>query len=293
MRHVCNFITIILFCFINPVLAAKPMQQFFYLHGQFSEVKVEIRVNDIPVLVDGTEDMSSVSMPINDALVSGQNTVDVMLTPSGANAKFTSACSMSLEIIRSASMTRSAERHAIGSLDIEDCSDTKALSQRYPGVTQSNNRMTYSIKIDAGDIFPRWAWQDGLDIKQDQAEFDSLLKAYSDIHALFQAKDAKALEQRLSLKTDEFKQCFFAESIDAAKKRVLYTELLQDKSAKLQPLWKKNMQLQLFAHGKLARIADPDGDSPIIFLTGESGNTAYVVKLIFMKNQHGDWVVVR
>ena len=72
-----------------------------------------------------------------------------------------------------------------------------------------------------------------------------------------------------------------------------YDDILADKTAKLIPLWKNNMHLQIFASGKLARIADPDGDSPIVFLLGKDGNTAYVVKLLFMKNQRGEWVVVR
>ena len=132
-----------------------------------------------------------------------------------------------------------------------------------------------------------------MDIKPSHSEFESLMKAYQHLHELLLTKNKNELEKQLSIKIREYAQYYFTGSIDKARNHVTYDDILADKTAKLIPLWKNNMHLQIFASGKLARIADPDGDSPIVFLLGKDGNTAYVVKLLFMKNQRGEWVVVR
>ena len=287
-----SVVTVLLCLFSMQFVSAADAPSYYFITGEFGHAKLELRVNDIPVFKDAASDIAVVTVPVNHALISQKNTIKISLSPD-KSGKFRSESTVQLHITRAASTDGRTNKKIIRTLDLKNLSDKNTKADSSFILNRNGKSLDVTTELDLGKVFPTWGWQEGVTIKTSKENFESLLAEYRSIHALLDKKDSKALEKKLALKIDDFQKYNFIKSAEDAKKKVTYNELFNEPSNKLIPLWEKNMNLQVFANGKLARIADPDGDSPIVFLMGEKGGTAFVVKLIFMKDKSGNWKVVR
>ncbi|MEM9458015.1 MAG: hypothetical protein AAGF11_27805 [Myxococcota bacterium] len=136
--------------------------------------------------------------------------------------------------------------------------------------------------------FPRWAWQDGLRIEDDEPTRDALVAELQRVWAQVAARDVAAVEQLQAIKATEYQAAYYLD--DAGKRDALpLVDLMQTDALTLQPL-PTDLTLQVFADGRLARLVDDDGDPPLVLVSAE--DVGYFVGLTYCRTDAG-WVLVR
>ncbi|MCA9708337.1 MAG: hypothetical protein KDK70_20980 [Myxococcales bacterium] len=136
--------------------------------------------------------------------------------------------------------------------------------------------------------FPRWAWEDGLTIADDDSTHAALLAEYERVWSLLLARDVAGIEQLQQTKAAEYQAAYY---LDAARLRdaLPLVDLMQSEDLRLQPLL-RDLELRVFGEGRLARLVDEDGDSPIVFVG--PGEIGYFVELTYARTDDG-WRLVR
>lgn len=137
--------------------------------------------------------------------------------------------------------------------------------------------------------FPSWAWERGQTITADDQTHAALVAEYERVWGLLQARDEAAIEQLQATKAAEYRIAYHLD--DAGLREALpLTDLMQSEDLQLQPLAKDDLELRVFGEGRLARLADGDGDSPIVFVG--PGEVGYFVELTYCRTD-GGWLLVR
>jgi len=284
-------ILIVLILMLLSIKGNASDSKYFYINLELEQITATIRVNDIPVFKDYVDHRTEVSIPINYALINKLNSIQIALADRVNGSEFTARAYFSYNL----GSKNALDEYALESIDSFRFVAAKVshdgLPTNYKLISQ-DDKVVVNRAFNVGNIFPQWEWLGGMSIENDSAAFDSLLNEYKKLYVNFKNKNEKLLIKKTSLKAKEYKQYYFLNSIEDAQNKTGYSDVMNSNNAKLVPFWEKGMELDVFANGKLARIADGDGDSPIVYLIGD-GNTAYVVKVIYMKDIEGRWQIIR
>lgn len=142
--------------------------------------------------------------------------------------------------------------------------------------------------IGMASPFPQWAWLSGQSIKDDDATRYALLAEYRRVWGLLQARDVAAVERLFSLKATEYRAAYYLD--DAQLRDALpVVDLMQSDELTLQP-FDSDVDLEVFGDGRMARLVDEEGDSPLLLVSAEG--VAYYVGLTYCRID-GRWQLVR
>lgn len=136
--------------------------------------------------------------------------------------------------------------------------------------------------------FPLWAWERGRRIEDDEETHAALLAEYQRVWNLLVARDEAAIEQLQQTKAAEYQAAYY---LDTAQLRdaLPLVDLMQSEDLQLQPLVEE-LELRVFGEGRLCKLVDEDGDSPIVFVG--PGEVGYFVELTYCRTDDG-WLLVR
>lgn len=135
-----------------------------------------------------------------------------------------------------------------------------------------------TIELPAG--LPAASWRDADELKPDDETFMALYGEYQRLWKLLDTRDTEAVISFFRPKIDAIAAAYGyteAEAIDAIK----VVNMMRDDSIQLQPLWNRDLDIEIFGNGRLARIVDEDGDSPLYFQE-KDGSLDHYVRLLFL-----------
>jgi hypothetical protein len=224
---------------------AAPKTKLFFVDGEFRKSSIEIRVNDIPMFLESTEDYSVFSIPVNSALVAGKNNIKITISPENDANEFSKNSQLKISIFKKENVAPGGRKTEINSISFNDLSCIDKESHPKFKIISLGNKLEIITDFNVGNIFPRWAWQDGSTISDTRQEYDSLIKAYERLHKLLESKNKTQLDITLKIKIKDFAEYNFTQSTDIARNKVAYDNLLDDQDAKLLPLWEKKCAWKL------------------------------------------------
>jgi hypothetical protein len=95
----------------------------------------------------------------------------------------------------------------------------------------------------------------------------------------------------LTANARDVQSAFFLPDLEEAWRVIGVDALARNPMATLKPL-NTDVTLDVFANGRLARLVDPKGESPLCFYEGDTGLDAYVAAW-FCKSPTGGWTIIR
>ena len=279
---------------------------YFGVDIDLHNVAVDIRVNDIPVYFDEKKGQLTVEVPAPDSIIDGKNTLSLStgFPYDGANmaSSYEEGAYASAILFRQngdsakeslASVTVKFSSDGIEVVETENYKDNKKST---PDVIISDGGValiTESVEIKSP--FPRWAWQDGKLIENNQSNYDSLLETYQDIHSTMVAKDNEKLFSMYSQRAKEIAAAYsLADENEGHEKVSTGKDMFNDKLSLYQFRTDyKDIRLDVYADGKMARIlVDMRRNQPILF-TEPKARLYHFHKFGFYLNKDNQWVMIR
>jgi hypothetical protein len=299
---------------------------WFTIEFEAQQMGLDIRVNDIPVFnIDDTGFMT-LELPVNEYLINGDNEVSVTAHPlfdgddeqmgsfventkvevglyireedeNSEKRKLIDKVLIRPEIAYWESSNEPVARF-IGDIKSENhtslqiVKDADVLS--YPGYGVFNKQVTTTWKIKSLETtLPRWAWQDGQNLTNDEASYQSLLNAYRRLYNAFKDKDINEVKKIAQERSKELAVAYYLGDSDAGFE---YSAVSKDINHPTIELYEKlalhNSKFELLGHGKLARIMNAAHTHPILFLDYENEQT-YKHQFMWYKNKNNEWVLIR
>ena len=141
--------------------------------------------------------------------------------------------------------------------------------------------------------FPPWAWETGVRVEKNDANFDSLLMAYKQVYDALAANDQPLLRKLYSKRAEEIAIAYNLDSVDAGHKKISTGKDALNPSLKLLGFLDKNkLHLQVIGHKRLARAVTISGNQPIAYIQ-ENPRLLHIHKFMFYKNENNQWVMIR
>lgn len=289
-----------------PETNAKYKKPYYGIKLDLAQVGVDIRLNDIPIYYDDQKGQLTVDLPASSSIIDGKNELKIIAFPPFLDNKnkermdeFLPGSVVTIELYVQELDDSDNKKEILSTLAIkfneehltEIISNNDDLSAiKYDTITKSIT--TRSIDIESP--FVHWAWQDGQPIKDSEESYNSLLLAYKDIYDALSNKDKSTL---LSLYNEKAKEAAIAYHLNGAEeghKKISTGVDMNNNDLELYTFWKKNMVLDVYANGYLARIIGDTAPSiqPIIYLDRDA-RILHKHKFGFYKSNSGKWVLIR
>lgn len=283
----------------------KYNKPYFGIHLELTNVGIDLRLNDIPVYFDNKSGQLSVDLPASESIIDGRNALTITAFPPidknkipfdayPEGADITARLYVqeidddsNREILATISLVFDADR---GGELVSDQKD--AATEKLEIVSNSKQKTVAEAILNIDSPFPRWAWQDGQEIEHSNDNYLSLLDAYRSVHTAFQAKDKNQVFKLYEARAKEAAAAYHLNGISEGHIKVSTGMDMNDPSLELVKFWEKDMELDIFANGKLARIQDPNHGQPIVFLDKEA-RQVHLYKMSFYKDTSGNWVLIR
>jgi hypothetical protein len=153
-----------------------------------------------------------------------------------------------------------------------------------------------SVEIDSP--FPRWAWQDGRKIEDNEENLQSLLEKYKHIYDALSSEDLEETKKIYAIAAQEYATAYHHDDPEAGHHIMNTGGKFGNSEWKLGDIYtlvKKDMQFQLdiYGNGRLARLLNHRGEEAIIVYLNKEARMTSRQKFGFYKNKDGEWVMVR
>jgi len=291
---------------MSSTVSAAP---YFGVDIDLYDVAIDVRVNDIPVYFDTKKGQLTVEVPAPDSIIDGANTLSLITRfPENPEDNYNLVQAYQEGAYVSATLFRQDGESAkinLASVLVKFTPDGIELAetQNYLTNEKSNPEVVLSKdgevllkeSVDIKSPFPRWAWQDGKNIENNQENYNSLIEVYRDIHSAMAAKDVNKVEKLYSQRA---KETAIAYSLSGEKeghnKISTGKDMVNDKLNLYQFRTDfKDNRLDVFANGKMARILiDIRRRQPILFIE-PAARLNHFHKFSFYLNNDNQWVMIR
>jgi len=283
-------------------LKASESEHLYYgIDIDLNGIGVDIRLNDIPVYYDKKSGQLTVEMSVSSSIIDDLNLLTIHgFLPKGVDT-FNKGSYVNVVLFWQDLAVDQVKKHSIATLEILIEGDNAVISATNFDTKESSNQslsLTDNVLINAStDVnikspFPRWQWQDGKVIENSQANFDSLLNVYSDIHDALENKDLNALKVFYKERARETAISYNLPDVEAGYSKLSLGEDMVDSTLRLYKLHVEGIALEILANGQLARIRDHLHAQPIVF-TQSNPFAAHLHKFMFYKNANDEWVMIR
>jgi hypothetical protein len=295
-------IPLFLLCIKGFTMANAADKQLYYgVDIDLHNVGVDIRVNDIPVYFDDSKGQLIVEIPVPDSIIDGENTLSIntflpiktSVYEEGAYATVTLfqqdlAIKNSKKIKLSTVTLKLDNQNAIASVE-----DYVHEQKGVPTVQLNQDKSAFvQVSTTISSPFPRWAWQDGKTIEDNQVNYDSLVQAYQKIHNALATKDLAELKRLYSKRSNEIAIAYHLADEEAGHEKLSVGVDMTNDALELRDLYTKNMKLYVFCGGKLARISTHRNTQPIYYLQ-ENPRLLHLYKFMFYLNEDNEWIMIR
>jgi len=291
----------------------------FTLELTITGVGVDIRLNDISIEYEMFSGHSTMTYEVNPSVIAGVNELKVITFPflgatpaDGQTKDYHEEAEVKAalyvneqgdsdnKILLSQIHLRpglALDKMASESLPIEGVGgvvlDNKSKPLSFPVITFDKQITATRKTLPVQANYPRWAWQDGQTIEDNQENYDSLLAAYREIYDAYKNKDRKKLLELHDHAADEFAIAFYLKGGRAAGHALMETgEMLDDTDSALDEFSTEASKFDIYANGRMARIISIAQYHPILFVN-KTANIVYTMKFGFYKNKAGKWIMIR
>jgi hypothetical protein len=286
--------------------AMKSDQPIYFLQLRISHCAYDVRVNDCPVTRNLKGLPVTATYPLNLWLVRGENELTIELLPlKGQRIVDTSATFQAfLELgdkqkpdseppVVGEFVAKEAKGSATSLPENSNNSASRVYAQYLARETRSDGRVTYSFKFNAAVPTERWVWSNGKVMFATESVKSELLGVLSSAWQLLDKKNIDALADWFAVRNRELAAAKY-KSYDEERRATIdrYRDYLNDTSLRLDPLWTKDLTVSVFGHGKLARLDDKYGESPLYFANKDYSVLANVV-IIFYRDSTGKLIPIR
>lgn len=279
--------------------------QYFTLKIGVCFCRCEVRVNDIPVLV---EDVSGsrvdIEMPLNLHVFTGENTLFVKLLPAQMSDQSPTLgldngnVECVVELVRRPYGRDTSERTVLTSIEFRGAlpEPFSTSSAEVPGVSplqsayEPRERAVAARTVNLVTQFPEWRWVKAPAIEPGQPVLRDLIAEHQRFWASLRAKDTADLRAHMAANAREVQAAYYLRDLDDAYRVIGIEELLRNPDAELKPM-PSDLKLDVFANGRLARLVTDRGDSPIAFRENDTGLDAFLGAW-FCRSATG-WVMIR
>ena len=300
---------IILLLFLGTqAMADKYKNPYFGINLDLAQVGVDIRLNDIPVYYDDQKGQLSVDLPAPEAVINGTNELKIIaFTPflDQSNKQKMDKFLPGSEVTATLYVqeTDDDSKKILTSISIqidqhhkvEVIKSTDGESDAMASIISSSEDLavvTRSVNIDSP--FPRWAWQDGQTIENSDENYSGLLQAYRDVYEALASGDITRMYDLYSERASEIAIAYHLDDASEGHRKINTGEDARNPELELYKFWDKNMILDIYANGKLARIIGSTAPTiqPIVYLDRGAG-ILHKHKFGFYKNKEGKWIMIR
>jgi len=279
----------------------------YYLEFSIHGTGADIRLNDIPVYYHDDPGTTESQKPVPESIVNGTNTltiktfpldennnqenknsyVEAIISINGRNAPLNASKPVLKLIIHPSSnedniLTGNNNDFGDSSAKIINHSDDTIIAER-------------SIHIDSP--YPRWAWQDGETITDSQENYDSLLDKYKEIYQALKQDNKEEIHKIYAAAAQEYANSYNYQDIKDGFRIMSAGELAEDNDWVLGDinliLSKRKYHLDIYAHGKLARILDYKNNPSLITYLNKNVKMVSYQKFGFYKTSDGKWIMIR
>ena len=300
---------------------------WFTIEFEAQQMGLDIRVNDIPIFnIDNTGFMT-LEVPINQYIINGDNHIQVTAHPlfddddEQQMNNFVADTIVEVGLYIREDEEPAEKRKLIDKILIRPeqayLDEPHESVARFTGGMRSENHSEPNVTKDAHVLdypgygnfkkqvvtswviknlatnFPRWAWQDGKEIVDDESTYNSLLAAYKVLYDAFENKDLDKIKAILKNHSAERAEAFHLENADAGFDNLSLERLIDHPTIKLHSeLFVEYTKLDIFGNNRLARIMSGAHTQPIAFIDEETGQP-YLPQFIWYKNSNNHWVQIR
>jgi len=264
-------------------------------------VGVDIRVNDIPVYFDDSKGQLTVEIPTPDSIVDGKNTLSINAFLPTKTTKYEEGAYVSVTLFQQDLAQENSKKIKLSTatLKLNDINAVAIIEDYVTNITDSpsinlnqDKSTSLSVSTFIDSPFPRWSWQDGQLIVDNQNNQDSLIEAYQVIHDALATKNLVNLKKLYSKRSKEISIAYNLPNEDAGHQKLSVGNDMYNEELELRDLFIKNMTIHILANGKLARISTSRNTQPIYYLQ-ENPRLLHLYKFMFYLNDKGEWVMIR
>ncbi len=250
----------------------------------------EIRINDVPI-EEGSGSVDT-ELPLNQWIWSGENELTIFFKPGLSENSRMEAAAQAREINagfeQSEIFTRILIQPVDGAPSVEASGDY--VGSWDPLLTQdAGGDYIASRRFLVAAPFRPWAWTRGEQIVDDENTYRVLLDHYRQFHALIRSGNTAAVEAAMMQAVQEYMEAYYINDVQQALSDFEVSDLMADPGVRLMDFDPASTRLQVFGNGRLARLIDPAGESPIMF--NESGMDIHV-DLMYCRFQNR-WIQIR
>lgn len=289
----------------------------FRLAVRVAQCRLELRVNDVPLVRDATGLAQNFELPINEWLFQGTNAIRAIVAPLEDGAGFGEAASLEIylthkragEAVRNsvdigvlrwkpepAGHTHSHEGEEELSLleDDDDSAPLLALPGRGEDLTwrlhAPQTRRDQSVHLHSRlNLPPPWPacpWARLPPLSLENGTFIVLRQLFQ---TFWNGLRHGGYEPLLTHRRNALQTAYYLReaNVDEA---LAFPRLLRIQGWHLQPLREQGLTLELAAASRLARIVDEKGDSPLWLLNEQEGAAAFIDCWWMF---HGEWRMIR
>jgi len=266
----------------------------------------EIRLNDIPAVYSTSQGKTKTSRPVPESIIDGVNTIQInAFTLKKDDNEFRDGSYVDVTLSVNNENAPLGNSTPILHLKINPNLEGDFLSQTKnpiniskPEIISNEERLKSArIEVKIDSPFPRWSWQDGKTIENNQENFDTLLEKYKEIHQALNRKDNQHVYQLYDATASEFSAAYNRSDVSDGHSIISTGELMNDSDWKLGSidliLTKREYELDIYANGKLARIIDNFKKESLITYINPADRLTSFQKFAFYKNNNNEWVMIR
>lgn len=162
---------------------------------------------------------------------------------------------------------------------------------REEGVIAEGN--AESFIFDVPEKLPRWAWLEGQAIEEIPENLTLVWERYEELWALLDAKDIEGILSWYRAQDQELAQAR-GDSLEEVQgeSRDFFSFVTTQAERSLRPLWVEDLELEVFGEGRLARIVNRFGRSPLYYMD-DTADTFIFISPVFYLTRAGEWVPIR
>lgn len=295
---------------------------YYSLEISLEGAKYDLSINDINLLKDKKPSSMRVTLPLNHFLLNGDNEISLKLThveipdvPDGYDISVSGKIALK---VRQSGTPEETDKlisliafkgyldkkidfkayltDSIGGIKLDSKQNFAYVENgdvNVSRVTEDYDENTKTLSLSQKITLPflhEWKWSSSNVISDDESSFESLWSEYEKLWQALASKKTNEIDALFEERNEELAKAFYTTSKEMMNKLGLQ-ELVNNEGLKLYELHKKHSHIEVYAHGRLARILFWD-DGPILFFNHKDGTGAVNVPVVF-RWQNDQWIICR
>lgn len=267
-------------------------QPVFEVKARVTDVRCEVRVNDVPVLrLPGGHVVTE--FDVNPHVFTGENTLSLTVRPKRRGEDFgeNAACTVSFQRRASKDAT---EAETLATLIFSGpAADVSSGFERSPGfattappaVERTGIRATQ--RFDLVTPFKPWSWMTAPPIRVNESVRTELLNEYRRVWQLMRRRDIDALVRECMNQARDWQEAYYLASEEEAVRLLGVPQTFADQSVEIDDFPDTDLKVELLGGGRLIQLVDDQGESPLVLRVKDVSNMTGRFVCIFCRTAGG------